>query len=80
MKKKLLKLIGTISAFFLSIFGLTGCSDKYQVMYGVPPDIQQDLYGVPAPTQKYEMDEMDTSVEEGPEMSMTEDADSSDEL
>ncbi len=67
MKKKFLRLIGAISAFFISIFGLVGCDNGgNQAMYGVPPDIQQDLYGVPAPTQKYDPEEqrLDTQMSE----------------
>lgn len=75
MKKKFLRLIGAISAFFISIFGLVGCDNTgNQAMYGVPPDIQQDLYGVPAPTQKYDPNE------DRPEMQMSETANLSDEF
>ncbi len=70
MKNKILKVIGAISAFFLSIFGLTACRGNMQALYGVPPGVQQDLYGVPAPTQKYEIDEVDE--QEKFEMSMSE--------
>lgn len=75
MKKKILRLLGTISAFFISIFGLVGCDNgRAQVMYGVPPDIQQDLYGVPAPTQKYDPNEDPSDIQ------MSETADLSDEF
>lgn len=72
MKKKILRLLGTISAFFLSIFGLSGCMPEQQCMYGIPSDIQQDLYGVPAPTQKYDVNEMEEAPHENFEMSTSE--------
>lgn len=80
MKNKILRLIGTISAFFLSILGLTGCSDRYQALYGVTTDIQQDLYGVPAPTQKYDIDEIENAPQENFEMSTSEIIEPSEDL
>ena len=80
MKNKLLRLVGTISAFFLSIFGLTGCRGGMQALYGVPSGMQQDLYGVPAPTQKYDEAEAEMNMQEQAEMSSSEIADTSEEL
>ncbi|MBR3887533.1 MAG: hypothetical protein IKJ32_00340 [Clostridia bacterium] len=80
MKNKILKIIGAISAFFLSVLGLTGCRGNMQALYGVPPGIQQDLYGVPAPTQKYEQEEIDEKIKESLESSMSEEVDPTSEL
>ena len=74
MKNKILRVVGAISAFFLSLFGLTGCRGDMQALYGVPPGMQQDLYGVPAPTEKYELEDLDSEIQESLESSMTEDA------
>ena len=77
MKKKILKLVGILSAFFLSILGLTGCAPKNQALYGVPSDIQQDLYGVPAPTQKFDPKDFEEAPKETFEDSMSEISDTS---
>lgn len=56
MKNKLIRLIGILSAFLLSILGLTGCERPYNVaMYGVPPTLEeQELYGIPSSNQETE--------------------------
>ena len=57
-----IKIFGSISAFILTTLGLTGCNPggQNQALYGVPSEMpQQDLYGVPAPTQRLEQAEID---------------------
>lgn len=80
MKKKILRVLGAISAFFLSILGLSGCRGGMQALYGVPNEIQQDLYGVPAPTQKYEQEGINEESQESLENSTSEEINQTPEL